>query len=254
MPNKEFTLITTNDRADYRELIAPVAEAVWPEFMLHDAVADQYWGELFTRFPAYQFALLETDAQQLVGLGNSVPLAWRGEPADLPDEGWDWALAQSVADHQAGRAPRTQCAIQIAIAPAYQGRGISAQMVQAMRSIGAVQGLPLLVAPVRPSFKSRYPLTPIERYVRWKNAEGLPFDPWLRVHARLGAELVKVCHRAMRVTGRVSEWEAWTGMTFPESGAYVVPGALVPVEFDHAADQGTYIEPNVWMVHQIEPT
>ena len=38
-------------------------------------------------------------------------------------------------------------------------------------------------------------------------------------------------------------------MTFPETGAYVVPGALVPVEIDRERDEGLYVEPNVWMIH-----
>jgi hypothetical protein len=41
-------------------------------------------------------------------------------------------------------------------------------------------------------------------------------------------------------------------MVFPDSGPYVVPGALVPVEIDRVTDQGVYIEPNVWMVHHTE--
>jgi hypothetical protein len=53
----------------------------------------------------------------------------------------------------------------------------------------------------------------------------------------------------MRVPGSVGEWEEWTEMTFPETGAYVVPDALVPVEIDRERDEGLYVEPNVWMVH-----
>ena len=32
-------------------------------------------------------------------------------------------------------------------------------------------------------------LASIDRYVTWTVGEGLPFDPWLRVHARLGARI-----------------------------------------------------------------
>lgn len=56
----------------------------------------------------------------------------------------------------------------------------------------------------------------------------------------------------MTVTGTVGEWEGWTGMRFPESGPYVVPGALCPVRMDLERDLGTYEEPNVWMRHPIE--
>jgi hypothetical protein len=47
----------------------------------------------------------------------------------------------------------------------------------------------------------------------------------------------------------VGEWEEWTELAFPETGTYVVPGALVPIEIDRDRDEGAYVEPNVWMVH-----
>jgi hypothetical protein len=36
-------------------------------------------------------------------------------------------------------------------------------------------------------------------------------------------------------------------MAFPESGLYVVPGALQPVAIDRERDEGRYEDPNVWM-------
>jgi hypothetical protein len=55
----------------------------------------------------------------------------------------------------------------------------------------------------------------------------------------------------MLVTGTMAEWEEWAAMRFPESGAYVVPGALNPVEINREADQGRYLEPNVWRRHRL---
>jgi hypothetical protein len=109
-----------------------------------------------------------------------------------------------------------------------------------------------MIAPVRPTLKESYPLTPMERYARWKRADGLPFDPWLRVHGRLGARFLRVAPRSMVIEGTISEWEEWTGMRFPESGAYVVQGALQPVVMDLEKDLGVYEEPNVWMHHPVE--
>jgi hypothetical protein len=53
----------------------------------------------------------------------------------------------------------------------------------------------------------------------------------------------------MKVTGTRAEWEEWTGMTFPDDGDYVVPGALVPVHFKNG--RGLYVEPNVWVRHAV---
>jgi len=84
-----------------------------------------------------------------------------------------------------------------------------------MRSLAEERGMHSLVAPVRPTLKSSYPLTPFERYVEWRREDGTPFDPWLRVHYRLGAELLKPMPRSLIVTGKISEWEEWTGRSFP---------------------------------------
>jgi hypothetical protein len=91
----------------------------------------------------------------------------------------------------------------------------------------------------------------MERYVRWRRPDGAPLDPWLRVQWRLGARVLRIAARSMVVEGRVRDWEGWTGMRFPDSGRYVVPGALVPVTIDRRRDRGRYVEPNVWMLHPV---
>jgi hypothetical protein len=124
-------------------------------------------------------------------------------------------------------------------------------MVERMAELAREHGFRDLIAPVRPSLKHRYPLARIERYVTWRRADGTHIDPWLRTHERLGGEILKVAPRSMTIPGRIAQWEDWAGMAFPESGTYVVPGALVPVEMDVEADRGLYVEPNVWMVHRL---
>ncbi len=244
-------LITPATCPDYRHLVAPLSEVCWPEIMLHDPIADEHWGALFERFSDYQFGLLGPGTNTAVAMANSVPLCWDGDLADLPEEGWDWAFEQAVRNHQNGEVANIHCAIQVAIHPAYRGRGLSGYMVEVMRTLGRSGGYPRLIAPVRPSQKADYPLNHIDRYVKWQRSDGLPFDAWLRVHARLGARLIKVCHRSMTIRGTVTEWQSWSGLSFPDSGAYYVPGALAPVEIDLVAGQGIYVEPNVWMVHEL---
>ncbi len=99
--------------------------------------------------------------------------------------------------------------------------------------------------------KSLYPLTPMERYVEWRREDGFLFDPWMRVHERLGAKIVRIAPESMKITGSIAEWERWARMRFPESGEYVVEGALGPVSMDVERNLGTYVEPNVWMRHPV---
>ena len=246
-----FRFLTAADRPDMAPALSRFPSKFWPVFMLQDPIANRLFAGLYSRFADYQFALVDDTTESIVAIGNSIPLSFDSDPMLLPDDGWDWAIQQGFDDDAAGASPHCLCALQIVIDSAYRGLGLSARMVLRMRAIAIAHSLTRLIAPVRPNQKSLYPLTPIESYIHWRRVDGLPFDPWLRTHARLGAEIIKVCPSAMRIPGTVSEWECWTDMRFPESGEYVVPGALVPVNVDRESNWGLYVEPNVWMSHPL---
>ena len=80
--------------------------------------------------------------------------------------------------------------------------------------------------------------------------DGLPADPWLRTHVQAGAQIIGVAPRSMVITGSLEQWRTWTGLPFDASGPVRVPGALVPVHCDVAADLAVYVEPNVWVRHR----
>jgi hypothetical protein len=250
MTAPQLTVISAVDCPDLLPRADEVTIPAWPEFMHHDPAARR-WRDLYQLFPQFQFALAEPGADELAAVGNGIPLAWDGDPGGLPETGWDWAMQQGFDDHAAGETPRTLCALSIVVADSFRSRGVSAEAVRTMTDITRTEGLRRLIVPARPTMKTGYPLIPIERYIRWRRSDGLPFDSWLRVHERLGGEIVKSCPRSMRITGSVVEWEEWAGMQFPETGAYVVPGALVPVEIDCERDLGVYVEPNLWMHHTV---
>lgn len=225
-------------------------DAVWPEYNKHGNMLNRYWGRLWTDFPELQFALVDEETDEVLGKGHTIPCFWDGTVEGLPS-GIDEVIAQGVRLRERGELPNTLSALVAIVAPAHQGKDLSRVIVEGMGRLAALHGLGDLIAPVRPSMKSLYPLTPIERYVRWRREDGLPFDPWLRVHHRMNADLLRVAPQSLRIEAPVAEWEEWTGMAFPESGSYIVPDALQPVEIDREEDRGRYWEPNVWMRHRV---
>src|SRR5690554_581053 len=123
MNAERFQIIRPGDLADYRDRAGAIAEASWPEFMLHDPIADEHWHELFDRFSEYQFALLDTETDRMAAMANSLPFHWEGDLSELPEGGWDWVFTKAVENHRQGTAPNLQSAIQINIHPDYQGQG-----------------------------------------------------------------------------------------------------------------------------------
>ncbi len=248
----DFIVVTLEERPDLIEAADKLASetGAWPEFMLHDPIASKYFWRLYDTFPAYQVMLLDHNGE-LVAMGNTIPVTWDGTLDGLPDDGWDAILERGVTNFRNQVAPNCVSAIQAVVAPEHMGQGISKQIIRAMRGTVVRQGLNKLIAPVRPNLKHAYPLTPMERYIQWQRNDGSEFDPWLRTHTRMGASILKVCPRSMTITAPVAAWEGWTLMRFPDSGSYIVPGALSPVTIDREADKGIYVEPNVWMLHEI---
>jgi hypothetical protein len=243
-------IVTHAERPEFREQWGAAFLQVWPEIMHHAPVCNQYWGGLTRYFPECQIYLIDDMTDALVGIGNTVPLTWDGTTAGLPG-GVDDVLTATIGNRASQPPTTTLCALQAGLLAGHKGKGLSTVIVRAMREIAERRGYADLIAPVRPNQKSLYPLTPMERYVQWRRSDGLPLDAWMRVHARLGASVMHVAEQSMIVEGTVAEWEAWTGLSFPDSGEYVVAGALVPISIDREADRGQYVEPNVWMRHPI---
>ncbi|HSB62142.1 MAG TPA: GNAT family N-acetyltransferase [Vicinamibacteria bacterium] len=226
-----------------------LADEGWPRFLRQrdELGSGRYWSSLFTDFADWQL-LVCGELDRVVAVGHTVPFAWDGDPARLPGS-IAGVLASAAETRAAGRAPTALCALAALVDRRHRGQGLSRVLLRAMAERAGGAGLGAFVAPVRPVLKAAYPLIPMEEYVRWTDGDGLPFDPWLRTHARLGAELLSVLPRAMVIAGPVARWEEWTGLALPGSGAHVVTGALQPVRVDRERDEARYEDPNVWMRH-----
>jgi GNAT superfamily N-acetyltransferase len=235
-------IATVRERPDVVERAWELTRDTLPEYNNHGDVLNHYWPRLTDELSDFQFHLLDGD--EPVARARTIPIRWDGTVEDLP-AGIDGAIARGFDEGDAN----VLCALVIMVPRALQGSGISRRAVEAMVEIARRHGLESLIAPVRPNWKERYPLTPIERYAHWTRDDGLPFDPWMRVHARVGAEILKPEPRSLRITGSVEEWEAWTGIAFPEDGEYVFPHALATLDLREG--RGEYWEPNVWMRHGV---
>jgi GNAT superfamily N-acetyltransferase len=224
---------------------------VWPKYNGHGDVMAPYWSRRYDVFPEFQFFLYDDERRIVLAKAHSAPSLWDRTIEGLPD-GIDDVLVEAFELRASNRPGNVLSALAVEIPAEHQGKGISALMVQEMAALAHRHGLGDLIAPVRPSWKERYPLAPIERYALWMRADGLPFDPWIRVHHRLGGEILKAAPQSLRITGSVGEWEEWTEMVFPESGTYVFPRGLAPLEINSEQDLGSYWEPNVWVRHRAE--
>lgn len=247
-----YKITNLKERPDLFEKQDQIGSEAWPEFMLQDEIAHKYWMDFIEAYADLQILIISDDGKdEIYAIINTIPLYF-DQPLDkLPDEGWDWGVEKGVLDYKNKLKPNYLMGIQVIINKKYQGKGLSGVAVDEMLNYSKAKGFNNLIIPIRPSLKEKYPLISTKEYIGWQNDRGELFDPWLRAHQRKGAKIVSVCSKAMRITGTKEDWENWTGVIFKTSGDYIIPGALLPINYNEKKDLGIYIEPNVWIVHEI---
>ncbi|MBY5163714.1 N-acetyltransferase [Salsipaludibacter albus] len=248
MDVSSLQVVRLSDRPDLADPMWAATDEGWPAFMMHDPVGNLYYPRL-ERDLGDLCLMAITPGDEVIAKACFLPVT--GSVDDLPDRGWDAIVERGIADHDAGRAPTMASALEIMVAPAARGLGLSTVMLDHMRRAVAELGLVDLVAPVRPSGKHAHQRESMADYLARRTDEGLPADPWLRVHARAGATIVKVAPESMVIEGTPEQWHEWTGVDFDHDGEVEVPEALAPVMVDLEADRVTYIEPNVWVHHDL---
>lgn len=244
-----ITITTLAERPELSGKIWDMPDS-WPEFMDHDPVAWSMFAVVVSAHP--DFAVVATDdaTGEIVGHGYSTPFSSKGRE-EFPDTGWDQVLMWANSDLRRGVEADSVSALEISVHPDRQGEGLSGKLVTALRDAAKAKGFTRLLAPVRPNGKHREPFTPMSEYAFRVREDGLPVDPWLRVHARAGGRVERVAPASMVIPGSLAQWRSWTGLPFDVSGPVEVEFALTPVHCDIEHDHAVYVEPNVWVVHDL---
>ncbi|MFD7031621.1 N-acetyltransferase [Streptomyces sp. NPDC059917] len=224
----------------------------WPAFIPYEPVAGALLSRVAEEFP--QYCVVATDGDRVVARGFGVPFdAASDGREEMPDQGWDRVLVWAMRDRRGGAAVTAASALEITVDREYLGRGLSHRMLAALRGAAGAQGHRDFLAPVRPNAKHLRPHLPMAEYVRLVREDGLPQDPWLRVHVRAGGVIERIAPASMTVSGSLDQWRRWTGLPLDRDGAVEVPGALVPLRCDAAHGYAVYVEPNVWVRHGTGP-
>ncbi|WP_158890462.1 Long-chain-fatty-acid--CoA ligase [Amycolatopsis anabasis] len=243
------------DLAARPDLLEPALDLgdVGAEFMRYDQIGTlTRASRLARRWPEYFLVVLEGAVP--VARAVSVPVAFpTPERTELPDHGWDGIILWAIEDALDDRPLTTLAALEVHVFADRRGRGFATEALTGLRDLAAAKNLARFVVPVRPTGKQDHPYLPMADYLRRRRADGLPEDPWLRTHERLGATFVKIAPFAMTITGTLGQWRRWTGQSFAD-GPNAVAGGLAPVLASREQDLGVYVEPNVWLEHPVTAT
>ncbi len=246
---ERFVVDTCESRPDLFDACVAMENEVWDELAFLDFTHAHHahYEELLNRHPECHLCMTEAETGDLVATGMCVPLNLANDTA-LPREGWDWIV--ETASSQKGRFANVVGALSISVPEHQRHRGLARDLVKSMSVVAGLHGCSSVIAPVRPSAKREYPLVDMVEYVDWKDDRGRIFDPWLRSHVAAGGRLSGVCDRSMVVEQPIEFWKDWiTPESLGQEGPVRLNGGLAPLYVDHKKGTGSYIEPNVWVLH-----
>lgn len=274
---RKFQLaIVEQENAAGPEVIVACGRSIpffWPELQAIQSVNDLAESEgILQSLPAGGWDTIVSRGIRQYLMQKGLPISYL--PVLTTDQEND--LAQPC---QTTQKPNVLSALSITVRADRRRLGHAELLIEAMKRIAREENLRLLVAPLRPTRKSEFPWVAIEEYIAWPQGEfpgmsndgdRLPFDPWLRKHIRLGGRIARIAPSSMIVQGSFAEWRTWTGIDVwdllksarpeqlkrePKSNVLYMevslPGGLVPLRVDVQEAKCTYVEPNVWLYHQI---
>ena len=168
-------LHTAAERPDLWERAYEQIVGVWPTYNEQGDVLGRALVDGSTRTSAdYQFVLYDEERDVALAHGHSIPCRWDGTVEGLPATASTTMMEGAVHLFDEGGEPNTLSALAIEIPPTPPGRRARADDDRRHGDIASARGFGSLIAPLRPTWKVRYPVTPIERYAAWTRGTGCP--------------------------------------------------------------------------------
>lgn len=223
---------------------------LWPEMIGGDAASDLYSSGIDKKFLEFQCVATIKGTDSVAGISHAVPLHITSIE-DLPENGWDWAVAKAFTDASSDTIPNSLCGLSISVLPDFQCCGVGRKLAENLTRLANKHDLKYVIIPIRPVLKERFPLVPMAEFINYLQDDNFHEDFWIRTHQKLGGKIQKICNNSMNVSAPLEQWEKWCKREFPESGEYIIDRGLAPVTIDIEKKIGSYTEPNVWMVYDL---
>lgn len=242
-----------DDQLRMGEETEKLAIQVWPNYLVLESDIPEpgltfeiSMDEFARRFPVW--GVRDQSTQELMAYINAVQLFVDLSADQLPQEGWRYAIQSAGSS----RKPNCLCLLVANASPKTRGSGVAQCLIDRTKEAALNCGFDTMIAPVRPTFKHKFPDISMDEYIQKKNEAGEVFDPWLRQHVNSGGEILNVCEESVLIDASLGKWREWTGLSLTEAGAVQLPGGLDVLNVNLEKNIGTYREPNVWVRYKLK--
>ncbi len=137
---------------------------------------------------------LNSEDSQLIAHGVMTNIGWNEQSADLP-EGWQGAVRRSYENTLNNTIKNTLVGLYIRVEEQFKQHGYAEKIIDTMKRYTGEQKYDSLVIPLR--LPQRYNLDYAKmnylKFINLKRKDGQYVDHWLRIHTRLGGNIIGTC-------------------------------------------------------------
>lgn len=182
---------------------------------------------------------------EIIGTIDGCGFNWSGKPEDLPEDGWTGIVLEAIEGFP--KRASYASALGASVSPHIQAKGLSKELLKALKAQALSLGYKGMVAPVRPMLAARMPHLTISEYLETRLPDGRHFDPWVRAHESIGGKIIGSCEESAVFGGTREQWEGWAKMKLPDQGAFLFEGAINWLRMD--SGYGILREDSAWLLH-----
>jgi hypothetical protein len=154
---------------------------------------------MFENIPLFIIILVKnnsinTEDSQLIAHGVMTNICWNKQSTDLP-EGWQGAVRRSYENMQNKIKKNALVGLYIRVEEQFKQHGYAEKIINTMKNFASEQRYDSLIIPLR--LPQRYTLSYAKmkylKFINLKRKDGQYVDHWLRIHTRLGGNIIGTC-------------------------------------------------------------
>ena len=148
----------------------------------------------------YVFDKIKLDWIMLIDEGNNLmshgilcKIFWDGDTKNLPNDGWTGSTITAYKNNLEKIETNTMVGLFAHVSKKFRNQKLSGSLVDNMKKIAKKNKFKLII-PLRPPsrYEKEYCNMEFEKFCNLKTEEGMPKDPWFRLHKKLNAKFLKI--------------------------------------------------------------
>tara|TARA_B110000967_G_C18829679_1_gene533354 strand:- start:129 stop:917 length:789 start_codon:yes stop_codon:yes gene_type:complete len=162
---------------------------------------------VFDKIKLNWIIIYSKESKELMAHGILGKIIWDESIEDLPKDGWTGTTIRAYENELSNKKTNTFVGLFVHVIKKFREKKLSGVIVEEMKKLAKKDNKSLII-PLRPPlrYEQNYCAMDFKDFCNLKRDDGLPKDPWLRLHAKLNAKNLKISNTSHQRSMSISSF------------------------------------------------